>query len=534
MFIIPIGTKSSLALTPKLTIGLIAANVLVAIITVPLMIQTESDLFRVQRVRFARQIELYLDEHPAKVTPASILGKSLGQSLQDLESAKDFQSFQAALSNALAMSGVTAEAFQNYERILRSRGEDYYLGSKNDAAFSEWRLLRTREETIVARSVLHRFGLVPSNMSRIHTFFTHQFIHAGIWHLLGNMLFLWVVGCLLEDSWGRLPFLVSFLAGGAVAGLIHCYQDTSSTMPLVGASGAIAAAMGAFTIRHFWTKIKFFYFFLLLIRPYAGTFYLPAFVFLPFWFAQQVALHYLDGHLGGVSNVAYMAHIAGFTFGILTALAMRLAGFEERFLTPSVQKTQVAAGVMKDPRFNRACELLTGGNVESARLLFNKLLADRPDDLDLMQDIAMFYREKALTTDYAALIEKALKLMILKDRMEDASRLALDMLRAPESTALNGQYLTRVAKWLAGQERYGDAHDIYRSIITSAQPLNIRSKAYVALATLLVDKMGNTKDALTLLEDARSEALGEEWLDTIVRLEQEIKSGVFTLSFKNS
>ena len=533
MFIIPIGTKSSLALKPKLTIGLIAANIIVALITVPLMIQTESDLFKVQRGRFAGQIRLYAQEHPRDALLTSPSGASMDQSLQELESAKDFQSFQYALFKSLAASGITAEEFQKYEETLRSRSEEYYLGSESDAAFGEWKQLCARESTIVEGSVLNRFGLIPSKMNRIHTYFTHLFIHAGIWHLLGNMLFLWIVGCLLEDSWGRIPFLLFFLAGGVIAGLIHCFQDASSHMPLVGASGAIAAAMGAFTIRHFWTKIRFFYFVLLLFRPCVGTFFLPAFVFLPLWFAEQVAMHYLNGRLGGVSNVAYMAHIGGFSVGVLTALAMRLTGFEERFLAPSVQKTQVAAGVTKDPRFDRACELLNTGNGESARLLFNKLLADRPEDAELIQDVALLYREKGCTEDYAALTEKTLKLMILKGKMEDASRLALDTVRARENVQLNSQYLMRVAKWLTEQEFYGDAHDVYRSIISAAQAPNTTLKACISLARLLSDKMDNAKDALTLLEEARKMPLDEEWTDTISALEREINTRVFSLPSRN-
>jgi tetratricopeptide (TPR) repeat protein len=256
-------------------------------------------------------------------------------------------------------------------------------------------------------------------------------------------------------------------------------------------------------------------------------------VFLPLWFAEQVAMHYLNGRLGGVSNVAYMAHIGGFSVGVLTALALRLTGFEERFLAPSVQKTQVAAGVTKDPRFDRACELLNTGNGESARLLFNKLLADRPEDAELIQDVALLYREKGCTEDYAALTEKTLKLMILKGRMEDASRLALDTVRARENVQLNSQYLMRVAKWLTEQEFYGDAHDVYRSIISAAQAPNTTLKACIALARLLSDKMDNAKDALTLLEEARKMPLDEEWTDTISALEREINTRVFSLPSRN-
>ena len=67
-----------------------------------------------------------------------------------------------------------------------------------------------KEDNILAELPTYSLGLVPRKMNRIWTFLTHLFLHGGIWHLLGNMLFLWVVGCLLEDSWGRFPFLIFY------------------------------------------------------------------------------------------------------------------------------------------------------------------------------------------------------------------------------------------------------------------------------------------------------------------------------------
>jgi len=518
--IIPIGTKSSLALKPKLTIGLIAANAIVAAITIPLMLTTESALLRVRGERFATQIRLYLEDHQREDAFALIPSAGVEPALRELETAKDVQGLQIALYNSFQTTGILPGEFESYKETLRSGGEsDRGSAIGSSGMLAAWKTLCAKEQEISDGSVLNRFGLIPGKMNRVYTFFTHLFLHGGIWHLLGNMLFLWIVGCLLEDSWGRLPFLAFYIAGGALAGLVHCFQDTTSSMPLVGASGAIAAAMGAFTIRHFWTKIKFFYFFLFFFKPYAGTFYLPAFVFLPFWFMTQVAFHYLNGIAGGGSNVAYMAHIGGFSAGLLAALMMRITGFEERFLAPAVRKTQVKAGVLKDPRFERACELLKRGNRESARALFNKLLDDRLEDIDMIQDIALLYRENGLADDYGTLTEKALKLMILQGRMEEAARFALDILDRRDQVRINAQYLMRVAKWLTERGSFGEAHDVYRSIIARDQPSNVSSKAYLALAKLLSDKMNNSRDALALLREAREKPLESEWEETITQLE---------------
>jgi membrane associated rhomboid family serine protease len=529
MFIIPIGTKSTLALKPKLTIGLIAVNILVSIITIPLMMQSQSDLFKVQRERFARQLELYLREK----SPASIFGNSFQGSVSgaigEIEKAKDYQSLRIALLAALSTSGVSPQAFEDYEKTLRGRTESAFMSIGGAMAlFEEWKTLVAREERIVQGSVFNTLGLIPSKMSRVHTFLTHIFLHAGIWHLLGNMLFLWVVGCLLEDSWGRVPFLVFYLFGGVIAGLAHSFQDTSSTMPLVGASGAIAAAMGAFTIRHFFTKIKLWYFFLLIFRPFWGTFYVPAFVFLPLWFIEQVGFHYVSSYVGA-SNVAYMAHIGGFAAGLFVALAVRATGFEERFLAPRVRRKQVEAGVSRDPRFDRACEMLQSGRIESAKTAFNQLLRENPENVDLMQDVALLYREKGLTADYQGLVDKSLKVMLPKGRLEDASRLVLEIVSARDTVTLNPQYLMRVAKWLGDREHYGEAHDVYRAIISSTSSPGASTKARIALARLLSDRMNNAPEALRVLADARNVSLDAEWAAAVAELEEEIKGSEVVL-----
>jgi len=529
MFIIPIGTKSTMALKPKLTIALIAANILVSIITIPLMLQTESDLFKVQRVRLARQIELYVKEKPA----ATILGapsqSAVNGAVGQIEEAKDFRSFQMALYTTLCALGISPQEYQSYEKTLRVRNESFYraTGGEAEELFGEWKRLVAKEAKITDGSVLNRFGLIASRMDRLHTFFTHMFLHAGIWHLLGNMLFLWVVGGLLEDTWGRLPFFIFYVMGGIIAGLAHSLQDTSSTMPLVGASGAIAAAMGAFTVRHFFTKIKLWYFFMFFIRPYWGTFYVPAFVFLPLWFIEQVGFHYISTYVGA-TGVAYMAHIAGFATGLFVALAIKATGFETRFLAPRVEKTQVEAGVLRDPRFNRACEELDAGRVDSARSAFEALIAERPDDVELIQDVAMLYREKGLAAEQAALADRALKLLIIKGKLEEASRLALEAAGVRNGTPLNCQSMMRVAKWLGEQGRHGEAHDVYRSIIADNPPAAISAKARIALARLLSEKMNGAVQALRLLEEAHRVQLDPEWESAISALETEIKGKLFS------
>jgi membrane associated rhomboid family serine protease len=157
-----------------------------------------------------------------------------------------------------------------------------------------------------AALVFRAYGYIPAQ-PHLLTLFTSMFLHAGWLHLIGNMLFLWLAGASLEDRWGRILYLILYLVSGVVATLIHAAMTPASTLPLVGASGAIAGLMGAFLIRLATTRIKLFYWFLF----FRGTFQAPAYVVLPLWLLQQFLMAW-QGLAGGV---AVWAHIGGFVVG---------------------------------------------------------------------------------------------------------------------------------------------------------------------------------------------------------------------------
>jgi membrane associated rhomboid family serine protease len=501
--IIPVGTKSSLALKPIITIGLIAINIVVAIITLPLGGHLERKVFQAQKERYALQLKLYYFEHGGYDDPYNYMARYLEDSIDRLKETTDYTDFEMELFGVLTMLDISFDELEAYGAYLKERGDDFYADRSYAEleAYHDWQSLLEKEERIFQGHVNFALGLKPNRMGRIQTFFTYQFLHGDIWHLLGNMLFLWVVGCLLEDSWGRIPFLVFYLAGGAFAGLAHCLQDTSSNIPLIGASGSIAAAMGAFAIRHFWTRIKFFYVFIFLFRPVWGTFYLPAYVFLPFWFIEQLVMRSLSDFVGA-SGVAYMAHIAGFAGGVTAALFFRYSGFEERIIAPRVQNKQIEAGVLKDPRFNDACELMDRGEIEKAKLLFSQLMKEKPHNFDLLQDIAIIYLEKGLVSECTDIAEVALKGLMLQSKHGDAAAMVLRMIAGPEKLRLSVQPLMRIAKWLADNERFGEAHDIYRFILSSDVPTNVYAKTSISLSLLLAERLSNPADAIEILKDA--------------------------------
>ena len=180
---------------------------------------------------------------------------------------------------------------------------------------------------------IDRWGTIPAQLTAavqagdwrspaILAVFTSMFLHAGWLHLLGNMLYLWIFGNNVEDRMGRVLFLLFYLAGGVAAVAGQTLIDPASTEPMIGASGAIAAVLGAYLVLFPGARIQSLVF--------LGFFYqlidVPAVIVLGFWFVLQV----IDGigSLGATDstlvNVAFFAHIGGFVAGALVALPFRL------------------------------------------------------------------------------------------------------------------------------------------------------------------------------------------------------------------
>ena len=160
----------------------------------------------------------------------------------------------------------------------------------------------------------------------LHGLVTHMFLHAGILHLAGNMLFLWVFGDNLEDQLGHVIFAAFYLACGLVAAFAHVFSDPGSMVPMVGASGAIAGVMGGYVLLFPRARIDVMFFFVLLYKIWP----VPAWVVLGLWFALQVGGEIIAGTSGGV---AHMAHIGGFVAGLALCIPLWLALGGPRFWT---------------------------------------------------------------------------------------------------------------------------------------------------------------------------------------------------------
>lgn len=161
-------------------------------------------------------------------------------------------------------------------------------------------------------------GLTPIPLEQavwFVTLFTSMFMHGGILHIAGNMLFLWVFGNNIEDSMGRVKFVLFYLLAGLIALYSQAALDPGSTAPTIGASGAVAGVLGGYALLHPQARVLtliFIIFFVTLVE-------IPALVLLSIWFILQflpAVGQVAAPEVGGGEGIAYFAHVGGFIFGL--------------------------------------------------------------------------------------------------------------------------------------------------------------------------------------------------------------------------
>ncbi|HBB35730.1 MAG TPA: rhomboid family intramembrane serine protease [Cyanobacteria bacterium UBA8803] len=173
---------------------------------------------------------------------------------------------------------------------------------------------------VVPRELTASFNGIPVNqpVPEPLTLVTSQFLHGGFMHIAGNMLFLWIFGNNIEDRLGHLKYLIFYITCGVLAALAQWFFSIQSTIPALGASGAIAGVMGAYILRFPNAQINT----LVFLGYFITTVRLPAIFFLGFWFVQQafssVASLAVPADIGMKSGgIAYWAHAGGFVFGAI-------------------------------------------------------------------------------------------------------------------------------------------------------------------------------------------------------------------------
>ena len=180
------------------------------------------------------------------------------------------------------------------------------------------------------QAFIEEFGLVPCRLtgacrvgpelpSPVLTIFTSMFMHGGLFHIGGNMLYLWIFGNNVEDVMGRVRYLIFYLLCGVAAAAAQFLSDPRASVPMVGASGAVSGALGAYVLLYpqarVWTLVIFGFF----VRFVP----IPALVVLGFWIVVQVANGLLTFGRGEPGGVAFLAHVGGFLAGMVLVNVFR-------------------------------------------------------------------------------------------------------------------------------------------------------------------------------------------------------------------
>ncbi len=313
-----------------------------------------------------------------------------------------------------AMHGVPRESMENVDDLTPGQLQEIHFEMENDAQFirrlaaeqiispqhvqyDQWRELRSSYEGMRRESVAFSYGLRPA-FPKASTFFTYMFLHAGIGHLIGNMVFLWILGCMLEIGCGRKLFAVIYIVSGLLASVSFWLIYPLSTIPLVGASGAIAGLMGAYTVLFGKTRVTIFY----SLGFYFDTTRIPAIVLLPIWLANECYQLFFT-----VSHVAYVAHIGGIISGAALAFAGdRLLGMgnRESFDESPVEKL---TGLM-----DQALEHMGNLEMEQARSLFKKILELSPDNHEALAHLFNIHKLAPESDEFHEITRRRLSVLL--------------------------------------------------------------------------------------------------------------------------
>ncbi|MBC8507946.1 MAG: rhomboid family intramembrane serine protease [Anaerolineales bacterium] len=193
---------------------------------------------------------------------------------------------------------------------------NYVLIAANVLVYLFQSILGAQEQSLVYEFALIPFQFTSSlSLGDISDIFTSMFMHAGLAHIGGNMLYLWIFGDNVEDRMGRGRFIIFYLIGGIVASLAHIFTNPASQIPTVGASGAIAAVLGAYLVLYPQSRVLT----LVPLGFFIRLTMLPAALVLGLWFVLQFFSGVIS--IGGpdVGGVAFWAHIGGFVTGVVLA-----------------------------------------------------------------------------------------------------------------------------------------------------------------------------------------------------------------------
>ena len=363
--------------------------------------------------------------------------------------------------------------------------------------------LATHYEELESTALTSKYAFIPAHPTLLGLL-AANFLHGGWLHLIGNMWFLWLAGAVLEDTWGRVIYPAFYLIAGVLAFQVHALANPGSLTPTLGASGAIAGLMGAFLVRFPTTKIEMGYLFF--YRFY--RFKMAAYWLLPVWLLTEI---FYGSVFGQYSGVAHWAHVGGFVFGALIAVAVQRSGLEQM----AEQGIQGKISWVSHPLLAEASEQMEKGQLDPAAASLQKLLLEKPDSIDAYRMLQRIYWQKNDLPAYRDALTKLLGLELKANDHEGAVQTCRDF-RNAGGEKLPASLWLEFCRQLETQPDISHAADEYLELARTYPAEKQGLLAQMAAGRIYLKRLNRPEEALRLYEAAQSSAIPHaDWQATI-------------------
>jgi membrane associated rhomboid family serine protease len=323
-----------------------------------------------------------------------------------------------------------------------------------ESSYPNWYAKHTIYQRLLNKVSSYGYGLTPARPTLV-TRISHMFLHGSLSHLLGNMVFLFIVGFVVEKLIGSGRFVLCYFLTGLVAAEFYLLLAGNSMIPTIGASGVVSAVMAMYVVLFGLRKVKFFYF----VIAYFDYIKLPAIIVLPFWMGNELYQWLTNTH----SNVNYLIHLGGLIAGAIAAFYFKYTlktidfSFHDDIEKDETTRTEI----------NQAMESLARLDYDKARRQFARLYRNDPDNPVIWEHYYRSIRQNPDYQDYHNVVNK-----ILNQRVNDKAeadkihRIYNDYLRcAQQKTKINIKTLTRLARLFCKYGHLADAEKIVNTIV---------------------------------------------------------------------
>ena len=490
--LLPIGHENMTARRwPVVTLSLIAINTLVFVLTMTTMHDDQKQLGQVRA-----DILILAAEHPElKMHP------------EEQQIVDSFRRSNPKLWKQI--QNPYRDVISPYDAKIKMIEDPNQLQAEMDSLNEKW-------IQVSSASTTEQYAFVPAHPTAL-SYVTANFLHGGWMHLIGNMWFLWLAGFVLEDVWGRWLYSAFYLIAGAAALQFHAWLNPGSTTATVGASGAVAALMGAFLVRFPKMKIDMAWIWWISILRLLRTgnpfrmyrFKAAAYWLLPLWLGVEV----LYGTVfGSTSGVAHWAHVGGFAFGALAAVGLRYSGIEHK----ANKAIEEEVAWTNDAELEQASAMMEQGQLEDAQTLLSSYVAANPNSLDAWSLLRQICSRQSDTNGYLDATVKICSVHLKGHEVELAFEDYADYVD-------NGGGKMPVTTWLELCKGAEELQEFDRALteyisLAKAYPAERQSlTAQLSAARLCLKKLNRPQDAMAIYQAASASPIPHLDWDQIIQ-----------------